>query len=333
MTACDAVVVSLVWLALAPGMAAAEDVVIVSAGESRTKRLVGQIAELTGSQLVFRHTSGREEIIAGSRVIEIDSRWSPQLLKADALFQHRHYAPALTAYRPALGAEQRSWVKQRIRARAVWCNRYLDRTEQAGAAFRVLYDNDPTTRDFAAIPLTWTTRQPSPGAERRAKEWLTEKDSGVARLMAASWLLSTSSRADAIRTLNALLTDRDPRVAFLAEVQQWRTRLTTTTVEDVRQWTAQVDRMPDSIRAGPIFVLATAFARQQDHESAALQFMRIPILYPRQRRLSARSLLAAAAELQKRDQFDESRGLYREVILEYPDTDAARQAQLEFEKS
>ena len=331
MTSRHAVLVSPVLLTLL-GMTWAEDVVIVSADADRTKRLVGRIVELTGDHLVFEHPSGRKETVAGSRVIDVRSHWSPQLHKADTLFQQRRYAEALPAYRPALGAEERAWVKQRIRARVVWCNRYLGRTEQAGAAFRALYQRDPTTREFAAIPLDWITRLPSPGAAQRAKEWLAERDSGVARLIAASWLLSTSSRADALRTLNGLLTDSDPRVAFLAEAQQWRTRLTTTNAEELKRWTARVDRMPDSIRAGPIFVIATALARQQHHESAALEFMRIPILYPMQRRLSSRSLLAAAGELEKMDKTDEPRGLYREVILEYPGTDAAQQSQQKFER-
>jgi len=310
----------------------AEDVVIVSASGDRRTRLVGEVAELTGKRLVFRHASGREEIIAGTRVIQVDSNWSPQLLKADTFFQQHDYRRALTAYLVALAAEQRGWVKQRIRARLVWCNRYLDRIGQAGATFRVLYDSDPTTRDFAAIPLTWTTGQPSPNTERRARQWLTDEDSAVARLMGASWLLSTSSRAEALQGLKGLVTDKDPRVVLLAEGQHWRTRLASTRVKDVERWTAVVDQMPVSIRAGPVFVLATALARHQDSGSAALGFMRIPILYPRQRRLSTRSLLAAAGELEKMNRIDEARGLYRELIVEYPNTDEAEQARQEFDR-
>lgn len=309
----------------------AQDVVIVSATRDRSTRLVGEIVELTGAKLVFRHASGREETITGERVIDVKSS-SPLLREADAFLQQHEYSQAHKAYRAALVDEKRAWMRRRILVRLVWASRYLDRIDQAGTAFRILYQSDSTTRDFAAIPLAWTTVQPPSTLEQRARQWLADKDSAVARLMGASWLLSTSSRAAAVQSLQRLMTCKDSRVVFLAEAQLWRTRLATAGGGQVARWQARVDRMPVSIRAGPLFLLAAAQARNQDAESAGLTYMRIPILYPRQRRLSGRSLLAAAGQLERMGRTDEARGLYREVILEYPDAAAADQARREFER-
>ena len=326
-------VVLLAALAALPLTLQAEDVVVVSTKRLRNTRLFGQIIDMTGSKLVFRHNSGREETIDGKRVIEVESPWSPLLREADACFQQSDYSQALTAYLKSLAEERRGWVKRRILVRLVWCDRYLDRVNEAGEAFRILYTSDPTTRDFAAIPLTWTTVQPPSPLELRAKKWLADRDSSVARLMGASWLLSTSSRAAAIQTLRRLASDKDPRVAFLAEAQQWRTKLATVGAEEVTRWGSRVDQMSVSIQAGPSFVLAAALARNGDPESAALAYLRIPILFAQHRRLSARSLMAAARQLEKMDQVDEARGLYREVILEFSQDPAADDARREFEKA
>ena len=314
------------WLPRAAG-----DVVIVSTKAERNARVTGEIVELTGAGVVIRRGNGRDETIPGSKVIEVLSSWTEHHRQADLRFDRREYRPALVGYRQAMREEPRRWAKRRIAARLVWCNRYLGQVEQAGQMFKVLYRSDPTTRDFAAIPLAWTTERIDAQTDRLAQQWLLDKASSVAQLMAASWLLSTSSRPACLETLKRLSSHDDARIAFLAEAQLWRTQTASASGDEVARWSARVDRMPPTIQAGPCFVLATGLSHHDAFDSAALAYLRIPILHPKHRRLSAQALLGAANQLEKLGQASEAQGLYREILVDYADDPSAVQSRQKFE--
>ncbi len=70
--------------------------------------------------------------------------------------------------------------------------------------------------------------------------------------------------------------------------------------------------------AGPDFVVASALAAQHP-EQAAVLLLQVPILYPRQRQLSALSLLEAGQLLEKLDRKPEASALYGELWLGYAD--------------
>ena len=80
--------------------------------------------------------------------------------------------------------------------------------------------------------------------------------------------------------------------------------------------------MPAELRAGPYYVVGTARAQWQQPERAALAFLRVPILYPENRRLAASALRLAATALEQLDRPDEAAALQRELQTRYGDDSA-----------
>ena len=310
------------------GMACAEDVVVYATGrEGRGRGTArGIVVDFTGEHLVLRVADGREQTIPASRVIEVRTTRAPEQVAGDGFVRARQYEKALERYPAALRNEQRPWVRREIMAQCVRCWCELGQFERAARGFLALVQSDPKTQFFHTIPLAWFPHQPSPAFRQQASAWLENRSSGVARLLGASWLLSTEGRAAAIGALQELRVDRDARVALLAEAQLWRTQVVRVKPQDVERWRGVIARMPERLRPGPYFVLGQALAAQGREESAALAFLRIPILYPEYGRLAAAALLSAGRELERIGQAQEAATLYQEVVRDHGDAPAAAEA-------
>ena len=152
----------------------------------------------------------------------------------------------------------------------------LGQTDDAVRAFQPLYRDDPKTPYFTSIPLTWTTGQAELELDRQAAAWMQDKDSAAARLVGASWSLSSARRAEAIAVLRQFVGNPDPRIAFMAEAQLWRTQVATSRADDVSRWQERIERMPPNIRGGPYYVLGLALSRHELHEQAAISDRRDP---------------------------------------------------------
>ena len=85
--------------------------------------------------------------------------------------------------------------------------------------------------------------------------------------------------------------------------------------------------MPSDIRSGPYYVFGLALSRHEMHEPAAINFMRVAILYPSQRDLVPDSLLAAGRELETMGQATDAVGLYREILTKYQTNRVAGEAE------
>jgi TolA-binding protein len=89
--------------------------------------------------------------------------------------------------------------------------------------------------------------------------------------------------------------------------------------------------LPESLRAGPYYVLGLGLAAHDQHRRAAVALMRIPILFPRQEALAAEALLAAGRSLAGLDQIDEAARVYRELIAQHSTSTAAAEARQRLE--
>jgi tetratricopeptide (TPR) repeat protein len=320
----------LVAPALLTPVAHAEDVVLLKPGgaSGSPRRITGTITEYTGREIMIRTAGGRETMLPADRVVEIATEYSAKQIEADDLFAKQQFEKALVAYQHALREETRTWVKREILAQMAWCLREQDQWDKAAALFLSIVKSDPATQHFDAMPLAWRPQTLSPGMERFAQAALADKGEPIARLIAASWLLSGApeQRTGALDTLEQLADDRDPRIAQLAEAQRWRTQLVTAVASDTITWQTALERMPAKLRAGPGFLLGQLLARHGEHEAAALAFMRVPILHPRERELSAEALLAAAESLERANERQESLNCLRELLAEYPSSQAAAAA-------
>lgn len=323
-------VITSAW-AICPRSAFAEDRVFLRTpsglGESR---VVGEIEEFTGVELVLRHPGGRRQTFTSDRVLRVESDWSASHQSALEKYRRREYQASLDAYLTALRAEKRKWVQRQELAAITWCYRNLGQIEQASASFLALYRSDPTTPHFAAIPLIWSAGPPDAATERRAAALLADTGQPAGQLIGASWLLTGAKRAEALRTLRSLTNAEDARIIFLAEAQTWRTQLATLGQADVSRMQARIEAMPPAIRGGPYFLLGTAQAALGQSAQAALAWMRVPINYPEDRTLCAEALLAAGSELATINRTAEARGLFREVMVDYAELPLATTARQRF---
>lgn len=307
--------------------AAAEDAAIIRSptGEA-TVRLTGEILEFRGDGLVLQRL-GREDRIAADRVILIQGDWSEPHQAADRLRASGDFAAAIERYSAALRTESRGWVQRRLLADLAVCYANTGQVALAADAFLRLTADDAATPYLYAMPLNWQTTQPDAALAARARDWLRDGDSESARLLGASWLLATQDRAAALTALNTLTASEDTRIALLAEAQVWRTQLVQVTAEQAASWREQLDRLPESLRVGPTYVVGQAFARLEQPETAALLLMRIPILHADQADLAAACLTLAARQLENLGQSKDAARLYREVIAKHAGGRHAQEAE------
>ena len=299
-------------------------------GREKPTSISGEIVSYTGTELRIRRPNGLEQTLDSQRVVGIETNWAEAVVTGDEQWQRRDYRSALAAYRKGLKSENRVWAQRQVIEKLIWCLRYEQRHREAGDLFLALYRSDPSTQYFPVIPLAWTTSQPEGELQQRAEAWLAD-ESAVARVMGASRLLPTAKRGQALRILETF-DDPDARLVYLARAQIWRTQLARATVADVDAWLSSVEQMPDPIRAGPYFLIATAQARLQLSEDAALSFLRLPILYPKHRDLSARSLFKAAEQLESLGQSKSAQPLYLEVVRDHSKHAYAQQSRRRLEE-
>ena len=185
---------------------------------------------------------------------------------------------------------------------------------------------DSETLHWAVAPLPWRSMGENPAALARAAQWVRNERLPVYRLLGASWLLAGPERATATAVLEKLSLDLDRRIALLAQVQLWRTKLPTSQATDPPRWQGVVEQLPAECQAAGWFLVGEAFARHGDGEAAALAYLRVPILRPEVSPLAADSLLAAGAQLEKMMRRGEALSLYREILEKHPATQAAQLA-------
>lgn len=305
-----------------------EDVVHVSIGENtRSKaRLTGEVLDYTGKTLLVRLPGGIERAFPADRVHSVETTRTPEHVAADKLVGQQPEA-ALAQYRRALDKEERRWVRREIMARMVSCSQNLDDTPSAVQFFTLLVQSDPHTPHFDCIPLAWLPRPSSPAVVEAALKWMARDDDPIAGLLGASHLLMSPHRPAAAERLRTLSYIADARVASLARGQAWRGSFATASEAQVANWAADVEKAPQSLRAGPYFVLGAAFSAKHQPARAALAYLRVPIHYPHNRSLAGRALLEAGRELERIGQTDEAASLYREVASAHAQTPLAEEAQ------
>jgi tetratricopeptide (TPR) repeat protein len=319
-------------LAIAAGMAKAQDAVIVIGSDGKTPvTRQGQIIDYTGTELRLKTAAGREEPIPAARVLEVKTEWVADHLQGIELQKSGKLAEAIRGFQQAKEREPRAWARRQIMAELTSCYAESGRFDQAGDEFLAIVAGDPATRHLAVMPLAWRPFPPDAALESRAAAWLSSgAKTPAASLLGASWLLSTSRRAEAIAALEQLAVARgkgeDTRLASLADVQLWRTKLVTAKPDEVARWKAAVVQMPAEIRACGWFVIGEALARQGQPEEAALAYLRVPLIHGQQRVMAADALVAAGKQLESLKRTQQAAGLYREVLSDYAACPAATEA-------
>ncbi len=288
----------------------------------------GTIADYTGQTL----TLAPDTRIPADRVVRIDSKWTASQLAGDAAIAEGEFAKALAAYQRAMREESRRWVRRRILAQMVWCYRGQGKSDQAALAFLSLVKDDPATRAFDAIPLVWFASTGVRVDAAKARGWLKSPDA-AARLIGASHLMASPDRRAALDVLEALSIVADRRIALLAQAQLWRVRTAQSKPHEVDGWAGAIQRIPESLRAGPYFVVARAFAHHKQPKRAAETYMRVPILHRNHYHLAAQSLWDAARQLESLGNKAHAKRLYRELVRDFHRAPTAELARRRLEES
>jgi tetratricopeptide (TPR) repeat protein len=315
-------------LCLVACSAKGEDTVVASSASDpavRVKR-TGQILDFTGAELKLRTSLGLDETIPASRVVEFRTTWSAAHLAGNSARAAGELDDAIAAYRLAKTQERRPWALRQVAAELAGTYLEAGRIENAGDEFLAIVASDPATQHYDSVPIAWRPAPPDAALEQRATAWLAKGQPPVARVLGASWLLAGSQRPAAIAALEELVKASDPRVAGLATIQLWRTKLIKATAADVAAWQAQLEKLPPEIQAVGWYVLGDLQARQNQPELAALAYLKVPLLYRRQRAMAADALLAAGQQLEKMGNRDEAAGLYREIARDFAHLPAAKAA-------
>ncbi len=234
----------------------------------------------------------------------------------------------------ALKEEPRQWMRRELLALRVENDLRHGRYVDAANHFQLISDTDERNRHFGLIPLVWSSRV-VPESQIAPAYQLLSSSATVQRLCAASILLEHPSfGAQARAEMAKLRGDRDARIASLAEAQLWRGAILKRdfTDYDVSRWLKAVDNLPESLRGGPLFLLGQARLVKLQREEAALTLLRLPILHPHDRHLTALALYDAALALRQHGRVTEANALFRELLSTYSETPSGADARLLLEQ-
>jgi tetratricopeptide (TPR) repeat protein len=307
----------------------AQDTVFTSTATDPAARIKrqGQILDYTGTELTLKTTFGTTERIPAGRVIDIQTTWVPSHQAGTAARAEGKLDDAISAFREAKREEKRPWAQRRIMAEL--SGAYLEAGQIAGAVgeFLTIASSDPATIHFDVIPIAWRAAPPDAALEAHAAQWLAAEKLPPARLLGASWLLSTGQRAAATAALEELAKSDDQRIAGLAAIQLWRTKLVTAKPAEIGRWQTQLEKLPPEIQAAGWYILGDLFSRQEQPEQAALAYLKVPLLFRQQRAMAANALLAAGKQLEKMGQATGAATLYRELLRDFAHVPAATEGQ------
>lgn len=300
-----------------PAFSTAADRVTFLGGKEGKQTLTrtGTVEDYTGRELVITTAAGKRETITGEKVLKVETSSTKEEQSGDALKREGKLDEATQAYRQAKQAEPRAWVVRRIMARLVGCYDLQGDVDSAGDEFLDMLARDPDSPDFAAIPLAWRTSERTKA--NQSSTWLAASEP-AAKLLGASWLLLGDQQAQAVKTLQSLSKDRDPRIANLAQAQLWRAALSRASSDDVRSWREEIERMPARLRSGPLLVVGDGLMRTGQTEDALLAWLAVPLVHSERETLCGQGFLAAAQAMEQPVRPGDANRLYRELADKYP---------------
>lgn len=285
----------------------------------------GEIKSWEGASLTF-DANGRTDSIPNETIVRIQTTWSADCLTGRQLLESRQFAAAIEPLAKAAAAETRPWAAAMIRAELVRSLSALGNDFDAVQQFVLILSQDPETRWMEFAPLAWDGGLVDTPMAAIAQKCLEAKQPNL-QLLGASWLLGTPQRGAAVEALKKLKQDIRPEVAHLAAAQLWRAELPQASEKEVEGWVRQVERMPESLRAGPLLLVGLASQRLKLTDRAMLSWMEIAILHGDNYRLAALGLSRSAALLAEQGKAEAARRIWIELTQRFAGTQWATEAE------
>lgn len=237
---------------------------------------------------------------------------------------------AFEQYEKAIPNEKREWIRREIISKQILCLSAQQKTVSAISLFLAHFSSYPNTRFLHVAPLNWDSIDVDVEIQNKCGSILSGNP--LEQLIASSWLLSGPQKTVAIKKLEKLASieaqnEIQRRVVHWATMQLWRTRIDQSTKEDLDSWKAEIQKLLNEDRVGPIIVLGKLLTRLEQYDAAAIELMKIPIRYP-DRYLECASALDLAVEaLTRNGKSKEAQLVLQELTNRYTTTTRARNRQ------
>lgn len=301
----------------------AEDTIWLSAAGHVQAEIAsqGEIVDFNRVRLLLRFSNGRESDYPTERVQRYQTPLTEEHEEANRLLAAKQYTAAIEKYTQAeRGTEKRAWVRREILAQRARCLNFRNHSFQAAGDFLAIYASDPKHRHWDCIPLQWRTQEVNVLWQRQFSNWINDDKNEAKQLIAASHLFGIAQQRQHVKLVLQKLSRSDQNeIAWYAQTQLWRFDLTTAPESQIRQWEALTEKQPSCCQAGAWLLIGQAWSLQRNHSSAALAWLRVPVVFPENRDLAANCLLNAAQASESLGRLDSARTLYEEVARDYSD--------------
>ena len=255
------------------------------------------------------------------------SRFRDGYAEAKRLFDQSMYEEALLRCDQTLEDIFPARVYTRIQAMATRCCLLLSRREDALRRIETIYQRDPESPHLSLTPLLWDDRLPARERFTAPAEDLFS-ESPTRRLAAASSLLQDSHhRETCVQILTEMRASRRLPMSILAETQLWRVQMRSTDsvhLPTVRRWQLRAASLPESLRAGPQFIIGRALQLRKKPDQAALELLWLPLMQTDDTHLAASGLAEAIICLEATGRIESALRLRRELQNRFGRTSAAR---------
>ncbi|MCH2200958.1 MAG: hypothetical protein MK102_03235 [Fuerstiella sp.] len=246
--------------------------------------------------------------------------------EAERLFEQAAYVQALRNCDQLLTEGFPSRIYNRVQATAIRCCLMLNHPEDAIQRVETIYERDPASPYLSLLPLVWDDRLPVHERYVASPNDLVS-ESLTRQLASASALLHDSRYAErCVEILKEVRSNRDLPLRILAETQMWRIQLPMTGsvhLPTVRRWQKRAAELPESLRAGPQFVVGRAFQLRHKPDQAALELLWLPLMQTDDPNLAASGLAESIVCLEATGRSASARRLRHELQNRFPRTSAA----------
>ncbi len=229
----------------------------------------GSVEQFDHEQLRLKPESGAEPLVfAATRVLWIDPDQISDLeAESLQLFARGEYSSSLVKLPAILAAKPPVWRQQWITmsaAVAAW------KSGRADISLELVSQLDRRPLPplvIAWLPIAWTNRRLPANVIDAAVARLADP-SPVVQLVAASWLLSSPQRNQAMVVLKQLETQKRKEIAKFARILSWRAASPPEVIESSADWEAAIDSLPMVWQTGPLTMLIDKLRSANQLESA-----------------------------------------------------------------
>lgn len=280
----------------------------------------GTILQYNDEGLTLRvQATGESQKIPPERIELVEVYRNEEHLRAVTALAEGRTDDAITAATRALESEKRTWLRHEILGVLIQAHRRRNELEAAVGRFVEIVLEEPRCREWSVAPLAWEPLSISDSLRQRARRWMVTNNDTV-RLVAASILVADPESAPTAQLeIDRQARNGDPYLRCIAQAHQWKGLIQRGTPSDIElaRWKGDIERMPESLRAGPWYVLGLGYQRRQEYESAAAAWLWLPTVHSENEPLAARATFEAARALERRNQPAAARQLYEEIVTRY----------------